>query len=384
MLFQFFGTAFLFLYSQPLMTFLKKYKKTIILVLLVLAISLFETNSAWVEQYYYGGIYPKISFVQRFITGWLPFSIGDIIYILLGLFIAFSIYNFVKKVIKDGNKIVVVKLGLLRATHFVLIIYIAFKFLWGLNYSRQGIVEQMDLQETTYCKEELVNLIEDLIFEANRCRKQIADTSIPDISIKKTFEDVQVAYKEISKQYNFLSINNFSVKPSMFSKTGNYLGYTGYYNPFTGEAQVRDDIPKILLPFIASHEVAHQLGYASEDEANFIAYLVAAKSSNIYLRYSMCLEMIDYTFRDLFFKYYEDFDVINFHSKRLLLESCFDPQVEKDRKTIRQFFKQSRKEISNISSKIYDKYLKVNNQKNGIASYDNVIGLVLKYQLNNM
>ncbi len=370
-----------FLYSQPCMALIKKHKTTIILILLVLAISLFETNSVWVEQYYYLGIYPKISFVQRIITGWVPFSIGDALYLLLLLFITYSIYFFIREVIKKANKIEIIKRSFLKAIHFLLIIYIAFKLLWGLNYSRQGIVKQLDLEETVYCKEELINLIEDLIFEANNCRKQISDTSLSNISINKVFADAKNAYAEISKQYNFLSVNNFSIKPSLFSPTGNYLGYTGYYNPFTGEAQVRDDIPKILLPFIACHEVAHQLGYASEDEANFVAFLVAEKTHNTCLKYSMCLEVLDYALSDLFFKYYEDFDIINFPQKRLQLEDCFDSQVKEDRKAIKYFFKQNRKEISNISSNVYDKYLKINKQNAGIYSYNNIVRLIFRYYL---
>ncbi len=57
---------------------------------------------------------------------------------------------------------------------------------------------------------------------------------------------------------------------------GNYLGFTGYYNPFTGEAQVNTTVPQFLLPNIALHEMGHQIGYAKEDEANFSAYLAAS------------------------------------------------------------------------------------------------------------
>ncbi len=360
---------------------LKKYWKTIGLTVVILLISFFESNSSWVEQYYYVGIYPKISFLQRIITGWLPFSVGDILYVLLGLFIAIKIYFFIKKITKAQLKITIVKQALIKAIHFLMIIYIAFKLLWGLNYSRQGIVKQLDLKETVYCKEQLVELIEDLIFEANKCRRQIADTGLPNIGVNDVFDLTKKAYVAVSKRYDFLSINHFSIKSSLFSPTGNYLGYTGYYNPFTGEAQVRNDIPKILLPFIACHEVAHQLGYASEDEANFVAFLVAEKTDNVYLRYSMCLEILDYALHDLFLKYYEDFDAINFIEKRLELEDCFELQVKKDRKTIKAFFTQNKKEISNISSSVYDAYLKANHQSLGIGSYNGVIELIFCYFL---
>ena len=364
--------------SKYLHFFYRNYK-TLFLFFVIVIITIVESNDTWIEEYYYGFFYPKISFTQRVITGWLPFSIGDFLYVLFGVFIIFSIVLFVKKIIKEKKKNAVIKQALLKTINFLLIVYIAFKLLWGLNYNRQGIAKQLDLKETVYCKEELVEMVEDLIFEANKCRKQIADTSLPNISIDKIFDDTKNAYAEISKQYKFLSVNHFSIKSSLFSPTGNYIGYTGYYNPFTGEAQVRNDIPKILLPFIACHEVAHQLGYASEDEANFVAFLVAEKTDNIYLKYSMCLEIIDYAMHDLFLKYYQDFDKINFLKKRFQLEDCFDPQVKKDRKAIKLFFIQNRRDISNVSSIIYDKYLKINYQDAGIGSYNQVVGLLINY-----
>ncbi len=64
----------------------------------------------------------------------------------------------------------------------------------------------------------------------------------------------------------------------MYSYLGNYLGFTGYYNPFTGEAQVNTTVPLFVQPFTTCHEIGHQLGYAKENEANFAGYL-AAKSS---------------------------------------------------------------------------------------------------------
>jgi hypothetical protein len=72
---------------------------------------------------------------------------------------------------------------------------------------------------------------------------------------------------------------------------GNYVGFTGYYNPFTGEAQVNTTVPKFLQPFTASHEVAHQLGYAKEMEANFVGYLAASHSTDTLFRYSVYLDL---------------------------------------------------------------------------------------------
>ena len=53
----------------------------------------------------------------------------------------------------------------------------------------------------------------------------------------------------------------------MFGIIGNYVGFQGYYNPFTTEAQYNAELPNTYIPFTLSHESAHQLGFAREQEA---------------------------------------------------------------------------------------------------------------------
>lgn len=360
-----------------MLNILKKYSNTIFLAIIVVALLWFEVDEQDVEQYYYGGIYPHISNVQRKLFGWLPFSIGDIIYVFVVVKIIWKLISLIIKLREKATRYTVLHHAFIKAINYILTLFIVFKLLWGLNYSRQGIAEQMQLQKEIYCKEELIPLLEDLIFEANAYRQQIKDTSLPHLNTDTIFQQTEDAYAIIKTTYPFLKIQNYSLKPSVFSPMGNYLGYTGYYNPFTGEAQVRTDIPKILLPFITCHEVAHQLGYASEDEANFVSYIVCKNSNNIYFKYSMCLEIIDYIFNDVMLKYVEDLDIKAGINKRLQLEDCFSPQVRKDRKAIRDFFFKNKKEVSNFSAVLYDKYLKLNSQLSGINSYNEVVGLIL-------
>ena len=300
-------------------------------------------------------------------------------YIILGLVIAFYFFRGLKNIFFAKNKLIVAKFYFITIFKFLLAFFIVFKLLWGLNYSRQGITKQLNLQEDEYCKEELIELTENLILEANFYRKQIADTGLPILNIDTVFDQTKKAYQLICIKYPFLQTKKISLKKSLYSFAGNYFGFTGYYNPFTGEAQVRSDIPTILLPFIACHEVAHQLGYASEEEANFVAYLVAKNTNNVYLKYATCLELIDYASNELFNKYVEDFEAEKGITKLLQLRDCMDNRVKKDRKEIRLFFLENKKSVANISTNWYDSYLKINYQSNGIASYNKVISLIFAY-----
>ena len=52
---------------------------TLVLVVLALLIHLFSLHPSLVERFYTNGIYPPVSRVLRYLLGWIPFSVGDII-----------------------------------------------------------------------------------------------------------------------------------------------------------------------------------------------------------------------------------------------------------------------------------------------------------------
>jgi hypothetical protein len=81
-------------------------------------------------------------------------------------------------------------------------------------------------------------------------------------------------------------------------------------------------------------------------------------------------------------KYIKEDDFKNYRFTKFQLEDCCDIQVKRDRKEIKQFFLKNKKDISNISSSLYDQYLKLNKEKNGIEAYSNVVEIVLSYEKN--
>ena len=76
-------------------------KKRLLLVVfmsvLIFLLFQFKNYSASVEQYYSQAIFPFIRAHLQLIFNQIPFSIGDIFYLLLTLFIAFSIIRIIRK-----------------------------------------------------------------------------------------------------------------------------------------------------------------------------------------------------------------------------------------------------------------------------------------------
>jgi hypothetical protein len=351
-----------------------------LLFVLALAIGIFSLFPEQVEKYYSVGIYPAIATTLRIITRWIPFSLGDILYSLVTIWLIIKIVKGIRQIVKKEYSKAIFVDFLYRFIKGVLWIYIVFKLIWGLNYNRLGIEHQLGIAKPTYTKEEVTQLTHQLIDKMNECRRQIKDTSLPQPALDSIYRQAFLAYQNVSYEYEFLLYGNRSVKGSLFSGVGDYMGFTGYYNPFTGEAQLRTDIPRLLIPYVSCHEMAHQLGYASESEANFVGYLAAAASTDVYTRYSVYNDLFSYAQGEQIFMYGQDSSFHAFEEVIKYNREHLDTLVKKDRREVREFFRKRRNRISPAVSGLYDQYLKMNKQDKGIKSYDEVIGWLIGYR----
>ncbi len=342
-------------------------------------IEIIKLHPIWIEHYYSNKWYNVVAFFQRTITGWIQFSVGDIFYIVLILIFIIKLLRAIFKLSKSfSGKILVNQLGFL--VRKLMWLYIVFFFLWGLNYFRIGISNQLQLSKTHYCKEEVVELTHQLINKVNEYRMQIPDTSLPQMPIQQIIAEAKKCYDSASKQYYFLSYSPISVKSSLYSKMGMYFGFIGYYNPFSGEAQFRNDIPQVLLPYIICHEIAHQLGYASESEANFSGYLACSISELPFFKYSVYLDLFSYAQQEEINTFLIDGDTTGLKQELIYNKEHLNEKVIRDRKAVKQFFYNEENSISPVMSSMYNQYLKFNLQNEGIESYNEVIGWLIAYQ----
>lgn len=337
------------------------------LVLLVVIIHISGRNAAFVENFYSRGIYPYLSQFMRAVLGWLPFSLGDFFYGSIVIWIIYRLITFKRSWTNyksNGNAWLLFSGKLFR---FLATVYIVFNLMWGLNYNRISLNDQLGLQETEYSVTELVQLNEMLLVKVNEQRSSLKE-NYP--TKKEMFNRAEDIFHKSSEKYPLFKYKNASMKPSLWSWLGNYSGFTGYYNPFSGEAQVNTLVPEFLQPFIALHEIAHQVGYAKEDEANFVAFLVMKESSDTLFRYSGYLDLFLYANRNL---YYADSSIAQEIRNKLS-----DP-VKADLETYRSFVQRYRNPISPIISWIYGKYLVQNEQPQGMRSYDYVTAHLIYY-----
>jgi hypothetical protein len=342
-----------------------------ILLIIALLIRIFSSNSMWVEQYYSNGIYPYISAFLKFVTGLFPFSVGDVLYGALFVWLLWHFIKLVKAIFQKKITSSDVNRGLAKGSIYLITIYIIFNLFWGINYNRKGIAFQLGLTRQEYSQQELKNINALLLQKVNESKAAILHTKQQDsCDHKKIFTQSENAYTEAAKKYAVLDYSSIVVKSSLYGWLGNYLDFSGYYDPFTGEAQVNTTVPYFLQPYTTCHEIAHQLGYAKESEANFVGYLAAAAAKDTLFHYSVYLELFIYANQNL---YQLDSATARSFAKQL------SPAVKADIKQWRAFNISHRNPIEPAISWLYGKYLESNQQPSGVLSYDEVTGFLIAY-----
>lgn len=343
---------------------------TLVLVILVVLIHVFSLDPSLVESLYSNRVYPYIGRALRFLLGWLPFSFGDILYGGVVLWLIIKLVKAIRAVFKRQVTTQRFFEGLRYAFNFLLIVYISFNLLWGLNYNQPGIAGKLGMQIKKYSADDLKQINGLLVAKVNESKQVMMRSQLVYPSKQELFRRVTKAYEHVQTVYPFLEYRPVSLKPSLWSWLGNYMGFTGYYNPFTGEAQVNTLVPKFLQPFTTSHEVAHQLGYAKEMEANFVGYLAAASSSDTLLHYSVYLDLFMYSNRNLF----ETDSAASKEFRKQLI-----PEVHDDLKEWKKFYLRYSNPIEPVWRWIYGVYLQRNQQPQGVLSYDEVTGFLINY-----
>jgi uncharacterized protein DUF3810 len=348
-----------------------KKRNWLIWVVAALCIKLFSFFPGAVEKYYSTGLYLFIARVLRIIFGWIPFSMGDILYIGAGIYLIYKLFSFLKKLFrKQLDKEYFFSLGR-KIIFLILVIYVVFNLSWGLNYNRKGIAYQLQLNVQPYSTKELQGILQIIV---NRLNDLDSASRLNRDELNKKnllFSNSIEAYKHLANSNAIFGYPSPSVKPSLFSYAGDYLGFTGYYNPFSGEAQVNTTVPVFVRPFTTCHEIGHQLGYAKENEANFAGYLSARSSVNKAFQYSVYFDLYLYAAKEL---YLRDSTLL------VPLRESLKPAIRKDYRDLRAFYKKYENPFEPLISKLYGNYLRANQQPQGLMSYNEVIAWLIAYE----
>ena len=340
-------------------------KKIIALLLIpqVLIISYLKNNPRIVEEYYSDYVYQYIFKYYSMLFSGFSIAIGDLLFIIVLISLAIYFIFFFKFKINDFVNIFAV----LSVTIFL------FYSLWGLNYFKTPLLSKLDIGEVKF--ESLQKTLNELIDDVNKVHLSLGDEDSTIDSLEFDKEKIMSELKlENIKKFDKISTIKF-VKKSIIPRIYLYQGVSGYINPFTLEAIVVEEIPSIDFSITVLHEQAHQLGYAAEEDANFLAFISSINNQDPLIQYSGYVFGLSYLLNEIQINHKEDLS--SFTDK-------INVGIIEDINSRRKFWQKYTNNILNdLQNVLYDFYLKSNNQKAGIASYSRIVNHIINYYGND-
>ena len=350
----------------------RKYILSIFLLFQILFLKIITFFPETVERIYSNGLYIYISRLSRTLLGKIPFSVGDVIYGLLIIYLLIQLWKTRKSWRLQWKN------NLLKISSVLSVAYFLFHFLWAFNYYRVPLFEKMNIQRE-YSDEDLYAFTEKMILKTNEIQFQITKNKNLKVtnsySQDSIFKMTQNGYYALAKEYPFFKYETPSRKKSLFSLPLTYMGFGGYLNPFTNEAQVNYKLPMVGFPNVICHEMAHQMGFASESECNFIGFLACVKNEDLYFQYSAYSNALRYCMNNVGMKNEKKFNYF---------KAKINPGILENYKETDAFWKQYDTFIDKGFHAFYDQFLKMNQQQDGIESYSKFVDLLINYYQNKI
>jgi len=342
--------------------------KALILLLVILFITWVNRQPEWIESIYASNVYPFLSRTLGYLFSWIPFSVGDVFYLVICGLLLGMLFRFLKRLFTGKFRNASYRfLQLLVVLEGLVIVFYLF---WGMNYFRYSTAARLDLDRKDYRLEDLQPAAAYLIDRANHYRALLPRGEMEKVKDRQIYRAAEQAYRDLGKSNPAFRVPRPRVKPALFTPLINFMGVAGYFNPFTGEAQVNYAMPVFVKPFVACHEIAHQAGFGPEDAASFAGFLAGTYSDDRLLQYS-----VHYTaMKDVLYE-------ISRIDRTVYSElvTRISPEIREDIEIERRYWARYRGPVDAISDFFYDHFLKANNQPKGLRTYNEMIGLLIAH-----
>jgi len=338
-----------------------RYKKKLIIILsLVVLLTVIQyalPAHSRVVSLYNAYVFHPFQLVRNSIFSIVPFSVGDMLYVLAGIAILLLIGRWIYFLVHFRLRKHQLGNSMLQTIIALGVIYIVFILGYGGNYYKPSLTSFWKLDKSEWSSDSTLEAFDKFLVS----RLNGYAPGYQEVPFSQIDKSARVFYKDLtdSRTRNY----GVRVKASMFGYLMQNFGIQGYYNPWTGEAQVNKFLPAFMLPFVVCHEMAHQSGIAAEDDANLLSYAVSTLAPDTIFRYSAYLNLWLYTHARL-----RRVDSL----KAKELRATLNPVTLAHLDTLKAIRKRYDSDISDYSGALYDGYLKLHHQKDGIESYNKV------------
>ena len=332
-------------------------------------------DRAWMEAVYRFAVRPWHR-GAGWLTSRLPFSLAEWViaaWVLLGIaFLAQLVLHFVRR--GGGAALLrwaVTLLGL------VSLLFGLFCLWWGVCYYAGTLAEREGLEDRPIAEAELERVTRYFVLRANELSGEVPRDAdgVFTVDHADMFRRSRTVYHEAQQIFPSLEGPDLRAKPVVFSPLMSLINNTGFFFPFTAEANLNVACTDALVPATVAHELAHQRGVAREDEANFAAVIACMTCGDPEYAYSGALMAYVYLGNALHSTDYEAwkgvYDLLN-------------EDVRRDLDAHNAYWDRFDNKVTEVSDKVYEAFLETYGDDRGMQSYDACVDLLVLYYLDRI
>ncbi|MDX1906888.1 MAG: DUF3810 domain-containing protein [Bacteroidia bacterium] len=323
-------------------------------------------NPYFTEVVFSRGVFLLFRLAFDYTLGWLPFPW---LYIAVPVLV-WAIIRGLRRMIRHiqpltpGHRAGYVLIGMVSAGAAA---YTLFMWLWGFNYHRRPIADQLGLQADT---------LSQAAFEAafSRATREALAARDAAVATRPTW-DLHYPWHELEHQVRHTLTS--ALRTTGYPVAGRVrglpvwprgllmgLGATGIYIPYVGEGHLDAALHPLTTPYTLAHEMAHGYGFGDEGTCNFWAYLACIQAEDPMIRYSGYL-----MYWRIMAASYRAQQPDAYQAIRDTLPQGFIADMQ----AINEVYRQYPGFFPKTSEAIYNQYLRQQGIREGIANYNKVI-----------
>ena len=251
-------------------------------------------------------------------------------------------------------------------------VYAGFCVLWGVYYYGESFIEKSGLDDGEISVEQLekvtayfAGMANEYSYKVNRDTDGVYAADFDGIISKS-----DRVFENTVEEFPCLSGPDVKVKGFIHSKLLSYTDFTGFFFPFTAEANVNTDVPSAYFASTVAHELSHQRGIAQEQYANFAAVVASLNFGDPDYVYSACLLAYCHLGNAL---HNADYD------KWTAVYETLNENVRADYAAEREYWRQFETPVEAVSNTVYENFLYSYDQDLGLKSYGACVDLLVNY-----
>ena len=327
----------------------------------------------FVEGFYSRAVFPPVVAALASVSSRVPFSLTEVGGACAGVALVVAGTWILRALLRGrGHRWQILGRVTLAVLFLAGVGYALFLLTWGLNYERLSFARSAGLQIRPSDRTELAALSASLIDATNALREGLPEDEHGAMRLadgpRGALARTALGVGALMNRYPWLPRSAVRPKAAWTSSLLARMGIAGYYSPLVAEPQIDIAVTASEVPSSAAHEVAHQLGFAREDEANYLGYLICRLHPDADFRYSGIFLASRHVQRAL---------ASADRAEARALEARRSPAVKRDVAALAAWVARYRGPVMTAFNRVNDVHLRIQGQPGGVRSYGRMVDLLL-------